>query len=145
MASQTLIWFSLGWGLRFCISNKLQGVVAFQAWIAMASGDANGRMGGFSPKPAKGWTWNLLAYRDLIYTSMSPSQITFFGAGIESFFFFFLTSLLEYNCFTMVRRFLLYNKANQLHMYIVFVTAPSLASKLSARPVRSTINGIWIE
>ena len=30
-------------------------------------------------------------------------------------FFFFLTSLLEYNCFTMVCQFLLYNKVNQLH------------------------------
>ena len=29
-------------------------------------------------------------------------------------FFFFLTSLLEYNCFTMVCYFLLYNEVNQL-------------------------------
>ena len=33
-------------------------------------------------------------------------------------FFFFLTSLLEYNCFTMVCQFLLYNKVNQLCIYI---------------------------
>ena len=33
-------------------------------------------------------------------------------------FFFFLTSLLEYNCFTMVCQFLLYNKVNQLYIYI---------------------------
>ena len=32
--------------------------------------------------------------------------------------FFFLTSLLEYNCFTMVCYFLLYNKVNQLYIYI---------------------------
>ena len=32
--------------------------------------------------------------------------------------FFFLTSLLEYNCFTMVCQFLLYNKVNQLYIYI---------------------------
>ena len=32
--------------------------------------------------------------------------------------FIFLTSLLEYNCFTMVCYFLLYNKLNQLYMYI---------------------------
>ena len=31
---------------------------------------------------------------------------------------FFLTSLLEYNCFTMVCQFLLYNKVNQLCIYI---------------------------
>ena len=32
-------------------------------------------------------------------------------------FMFFLTSLLEYNCFTMVCQFLLYNKVNQLYIY----------------------------
>ena len=32
--------------------------------------------------------------------------------------FFFLTSLLEYNCFTMLCLFLLYNKVNQLYIYI---------------------------
>ena len=32
--------------------------------------------------------------------------------------FFLLTSLLEYNCFTMVCYFLLYNKVNQLYTYI---------------------------
>ena len=31
---------------------------------------------------------------------------------------FFLTPLLEYNCFTMVCYFLLYNKVNQLYIYI---------------------------
>ena len=34
------------------------------------------------------------------------------------FFLSFLTSLLEYNCFTMVHQFLLYNKVNQLYIYI---------------------------
>ena len=32
--------------------------------------------------------------------------------------FFLKTSLLEYNCFTMVCQFLLYNKVNQLYIYI---------------------------
>ena len=32
--------------------------------------------------------------------------------------FFFLTSLLEYNCFKMVCQFLLYQKVNQLYIYI---------------------------
>ena len=36
----------------------------------------------------------------------------------KHFFFFFLTSLLEYNCFTMVCQLLLYNKVNQLYIYI---------------------------
>ena len=38
---------------------------------------------------------------------------------------FFLTSLLEYNCFTMVCQFLLYNKVNQLYAY-VYPHIPSL-------------------
>ena len=33
-------------------------------------------------------------------------------------FIFFLTSLLEFNCFTMVCQLLLYNKVNQLYIYI---------------------------
>ena len=33
-------------------------------------------------------------------------------------YIYFLTSLLEYNCFTMVCQFLLYNKVNQLYIYI---------------------------
>ena len=37
---------------------------------------------------------------------------------LSVFLFFFLTSLLEYNCFTMVCYFLLYNKVNQLYIYI---------------------------
>ena len=36
----------------------------------------------------------------------------------ETLFFFFLTFLLEYNCFTMLCYFLLYNKVNQLYIYI---------------------------
>ena len=34
------------------------------------------------------------------------------------FVLFFKTSLLEYNCFTMVCQFLLYNKVDQLYIYI---------------------------
>ena len=43
------------------------------------------------------------------------------------FFFFFLTSLLEYSCFTMVCQLLLYNKVNQLYVYI-HPNIPSLFS-----------------
>ena len=41
-------------------------------------------------------------------------------------FFSFLTSLLEYNCFTVVCQFLLYNKVNQLYVYI-YPLPPSLS------------------
>ena len=42
-----------------------------------------------------------------------------------NFFFFFLTSLLEYNCFTMLCSFLVFNKVNQLYIYI-YPHIPSL-------------------
>ena len=44
--------------------------------------------------------------------------------------FFFLTSLLEYNCFTMLCYFLLYNKVNQLYIYIY----PHIPSPLRLPP-----------
>ena len=44
-------------------------------------------------------------------------KVAFHGKTLDVFFFF-LTSLLEYNCFTMVCQFLLYNKVNQLYIYI---------------------------
>ena len=44
---------------------------------------------------------------------------------IHDSFIFFFTSLLEYNCFTMVCQFLLYNKVNQLYLYI-YPHIPSL-------------------
>ena len=42
----------------------------------------------------------------------------------------FLTSLLEYNCFTMVCQFLGYNKVNQLYIYIY----PHISSLLCLPP-----------
>ena len=42
----------------------------------------------------------------------------------------FCTSLLEYNCFTMVCQFLLYNKVNQLYVYIY----PHISSLLPLPP-----------
>ena len=54
------------------------------------------------------------------------------GPGIEPVcpalaggFFFFLASLLEYNCFTMLCQFPLYNKVTQLYIYI-YPHIPSL-------------------
>ena len=44
--------------------------------------------------------------------------------------FFFKTSLLEYNCFTMLCQFLLYNKVNQLYVYIY----PHISSLLHLSP-----------
>ena len=44
--------------------------------------------------------------------------IIFFEAQMLGVILFFLTSLLEYNCFTMVCQFLLYNKVYQLYIYI---------------------------
>ena len=38
--------------------------------------------------------------------------------NLVGFIFFFSTSVLEYNCFTMVCQFLLHSKVNQLHTYI---------------------------
>ena len=45
-------------------------------------------------------------------------------------FFFFNTSLLEYNCFTVLSQFLLYNKVKQLYAYIY----PHIPSLLSLPP-----------
>ena len=53
--------------------------------------------------------------------------------------FFFLTSLLEYNCFTMVCQFLLYNKANQLYVHIY----PCISSLLRLPPTLS-IPPLWL-
>ena len=50
------------------------------------------------------------------------------------FFFFFLTSLLEYNCFTMLCLFLLYNKVNQPYAYIY----PHIPSLLRLPPTLHT-------
>ena len=47
----------------------------------------------------------------------------------------FLTSLLEYNCFTMVCQFLLYNKVNQLYIYICSRILPSCISLPPALPI----------
>ena len=51
----------------------------------------------------------------------------------NSFSHFFKTSLLEYNCFTIVCYFLLYNKVNQLYIYI----SPHISSLLHLPPTLS--------
>ena len=52
------------------------------------------------------------------------------GSVLTISFIFLLTSLLEYNCFTMVCQFLLYNKLNQLYIYIY----PHISSLLHLPP-----------
>ena len=48
--------------------------------------------------------------------------------------FFFLTSLLEYNCFTVLCQFLLYNKVNQLYAYL-YPHIPSLSHLPPTLPI----------
>ena len=55
--------------------------------------------------------------------------------------FFFLTSLLEYNCFTMVCQFLLYNKVNQLYIYICSHISSLLRLPLSHPPYPTPLAG----
>ena len=57
-----------------------------------------------------------------IFTLCLQSRVS---SSVEISFFFFLTSFLESNCFTMVCQFLLYNKVNQLYIYI-YPHIPSL-------------------
>ena len=61
-------------------------------------------------------------------------KILFPYRPLQSILFYFilllLTSLFEYNCFTMVCQFLLYNKLNQLYIYI----CPHISSLLHLPP-----------
>ena len=56
------------------------------------------------------------------------------GSHQLSVLFCFLTSLLEYNCFTMVCQFLLYNKVNQLYIHI-YPHIPSLLRLPPSLPI----------
>ena len=53
---------------------------------------------------------------------------------LQHSFTFFPTSLLEYKCFTMLCQFLLYNKVNQLYVYIY----PHIPSLLRLPPTLPT-------
>ena len=71
-----------------------------------------------------------------IFANEATNKGIFF---IVSFFIYiyryiFLTSLLDYNCFTMVCYFLLYNKANQLYIYIYPISPPSCVSHPPSLP-----------
>ena len=69
---------------------------------------------------------------DISFASIfSYSVVCLFIFFIVSFVpqnFFFLTSLLEYNCFIVLCQFLLYNKVNQLYIYIYPHDPPSCVS-----------------
>ena len=62
------------------------------------------------------------------------------AAGLLAFFFL-LTSLLEYNCFTMVCQFPLYNKVNQLYIQIY----PNISSLLSLPPTPASYPSRWTQ
>ena len=49
-------------------------------------------------------------------------------------FFLFLTSLMEYNCFTVLCQFLLYNKVSQLYVYM-YPHIPSLSRVPPTLPI----------
>ena len=57
--------------------------------------------------------------------------------SVSTLFIYFLTSLLEYNCFTMVCWFLLFNRVNQLYIYIY----PHISSLLRFPPTQLYLKG----
>ena len=64
------------------------------------------------------------------FASKLTCSLAFYYTGDFFLCVLFLTSLLEYNCFTMVCQFLLYNKVNQLYVYIY----PHISSLLRLPP-----------
>ena len=62
----------------------------------------------------------------LIYNLSARQSVPFTTVSSALSLFFFLTSLLEYNCFTMLCQFLLYSKVNQLYAYVY----PHIPSRL---------------
>ena len=64
-------------------------------------------------------TQNIKRYFDTMNHLLTPA------CPVSSFLFFFFTSLLEYKCFTVLCQFLLYNKVNQVYVYI-YPHIPSL-------------------
>ena len=71
----------------------------------------------------------------LLNTNKFKCNIFFFCDPYECLMHFvFLTSLLECNCFTIVCQFLLYNKVNQLYIYIY----PHISSLLRLPPIVPT-------
>ena len=65
--------------------------------------------------------------------------VSFTMSFLSLILFFFLNSLLEYNCFTLLCQFLLYNKVNQLYVYIY----PHIPSLLCLPPTLP-IPALWV-
>ena len=63
-----------------------------------------------------------LYYHSVSWEDFWDSDFLFFFFNVV--FIYFLTSLLENNCFTMVSYFLLYNTVNQLYIYIYLPISP---------------------
>ena len=76
----------------------------------------------YSPQWLYQFTFPPTVYKDSLFSTSSQHLLFVF--------FYFLTSLLKYNCFTMVCQFLLYNKMNQLYIYIY----PHISSLLCLPP-----------
>ena len=77
---------------------------------------------------------NISAFQGEVWTSLYiPSQTQpkqHKMSNLFFFLFFFSTSLLEYNCSTMVHQFMLYNKVNKPNVY----TYPHIPSLLCLPP-----------
>ena len=87
--------------------------------------------------------WSIVALQRCIISTVQQNESTIhipisplfwisfsFRSPKSVILFFFLTSLLEYNCFTMLCWFLFYNKVNQLYIYIY----PHISSLLHLPP-----------
>ena len=79
----------------------------------------------------------LMNNNPLFTTHFCYPELTSFNSFLFFLFsFFFLTSLLEYNCFTTVCQFLVYNKVNQLYIYTyVPISLPSCVSLPPTLPI----------
>ena len=93
--------------------------------------------GGDSELPLhRGWVGSLV--RQVDPTCMSQLYAGEIAHGLSSrwVLFFFLTCLLEHNYFTLLCQFLLYNKVNQLYVYL-YPHIPSLLRLLPTLPIPS--------
>ena len=76
------------------------------------------------------------SFLEKIRLQIAWAHFVFFLLLFVCFLQLFLTSLLEYNCFAMLCQFLLYNKVNQLYVYI-YPHIPSLLRLPPTLPIPS--------
>ena len=105
-------------GLLFVAVRRLQAHALQQLWLVGSRAQAQ-----------QLWHMGLVAPQH-VGSSWTRARTRVPCIGRQILFFFFLTSLLEYNCFTMVCQFLLHNKVNQLYIYI----CPHISSLLRLPP-----------